>query len=160
MLQREKSRTYRRGTAVNIILLCLTVIWLFFLFSNSLKTAADSSDDSGRLLSLLRNIFPGITDHLVRKAAHFVEFLLLGVLSSLTVLLRVKMKGGKLPSAAFPAFGWLTSFGLLSAIADETLQYFSPGRSPEVIDVVIDFAGFAAGTAAATAVFCLVNRKK
>ena len=40
----------------------------------------------------------------------------------------------------YPAFA-----GLLTALTDETLQLFSPGRSAHVTDVWIDFAGCVSG---------------
>ena len=112
----------------------LSVLWLFFIWGHSLLPAETSAAESGRWLVLLQGVLPWLTDHLIRKAAHFTEYTVLGA------LLR----------AAFPARGraaWmeLALAGLLAAMLDETIQLFSPGRSGQITDVWLDFAGFAVG---------------
>ena len=115
-----------------ILLLCLTVLWLGFIFVRSLMDAEASSKESGAILALLVRFFPFLTDHLIRKAAHFTEFFLLGVL--LWADWRLLGRGpALLPLGA----------GLAAAAADETLQTFVPGRSGQLTDVLLDFSGAA-----------------
>ena len=83
------------------------------------------------VLQFLERVFGQgvISEHILRKAAHFTEFGVLGVLGTVCF----GMYGLK---PLYPAFA-----GLLTALTDETLQLFSPGRSAHVTDVWIDFAG-------------------
>ena len=52
-------------------------LWTAFIFSNSLKPAYASSKDSQWLLRLARNVLPHLSEHSLRKAAHFGEFAVL-----------------------------------------------------------------------------------
>jgi VanZ family protein len=42
-------------------------------------------------------------------------------------------------------------------VIDETLQYFSPGRSPQVRDVLIDFSGCITGLIFTALVFAIIK---
>ncbi len=163
------------------ILICLTVAWLVFIFSNSLKSASDSTEDSNFVLGILSKLFPAITETVVRKLAHFSEFAVLGALSGATFLVlwrrRVLLTGQKeqnvLPANDARAeksapvrqnnrlvlcfCGFLPLFGLLAALTDETLQYFSPGRAPMVSDVWIDAGGYAAGLVVVAAIWLIAT---
>lgn len=79
-----------------------------------------------------------ITEHIIRKLAHFTEFTALGILLSIdTVLFLKNMK----------QYVWIPLFiGLLVALIDETIQLFPIGRSSSVKDVWIDFSGVIFGT--------------
>ena len=74
---------------------------------------------------------------LVRKAAHFTEYGILGVLLALELANFVK--------------GWLRRFfepaslALSVAFIDETIQLFVEGRSGQIMDIWIDLAGAALG---------------
>ena len=77
-----------------------------------------------------------VTDHLVRKLAHFTEFCLLGAeLIMLTCLLR-KLRVRNVLNCLFA--------GLSAAVIDETIQIFS-ARGSQAIDVLLDFGGVVAG---------------
>ena len=108
-----------------------------------------------------------ITDHLVRKTAHFVEFAVLGGL--LCLVCKVCMvtvgesgvgksvgKSGVGESGGEPTKSGVVRavcaclLGLLAAFLDETLQLFS-GRGSMVADVWLDFAGVVCGVAAVAA---------
>ena len=116
-----------------IAALTATVLWLWFIFSRSAKPAPASQEESAVILELLRHLVPTISLQTVRKLAHFTEFFILGGLLYLDW--RLLGRGQLLlPLAA----------GLIAAAADETLQIFVPGRSGEVRDVMLDFAGVAA----------------
>ena len=56
--------------------------------------------------------------------------------------------------------GWPLLAGLMTALTDETIQLFSPGRSSQVTDVWIDFAGVVTGTLLAFLVQAIVRRCK
>lgn len=111
----------------------LAVLWLGFIFYNSLQDAAASNEMSNGLLEALH--LPQTLQHLVRKLAHLFGFMLLGVLVSGAFCTDKKVL---IPQALLCL--------LLCACADETLQLFSLGRSSELRDVWIDFSGATIGT--------------
>ncbi len=115
------------------IALNLALIW-----GNSLMTASASSNLSGGLLGFLGAFLPFLLTELghslLRKAAHFSEFALLGTLMSA----RQRLHSGRVRSA-------ILGLGLMVACVDETLQIFTPGRASSLLDVWIDFGGFCLG---------------
>ena len=122
----------------------IACIW--FIFSNSMAVATVSSGSSGRVLAWMRIILrrlgqPGLAEHLtmhiVRKLAHFCEYLLEGFL--LMLCLRVYTRH------FFKHVSWPMLGGLLTALTDETIQLFVPGRSGQVTDIWIDFSGVMTG---------------
>lgn len=120
------------------ILTILIVLNLALIWGNSMMTGLDSEAVSGGLLALLGRFIPVLlteTGHtLLRKAAHFSEFALLGLLFCGRHALVRK---------AVPLH--LMGFGLAVACIDETIQIFTPGRASSLIDVWIDTSGFALG---------------
>lgn len=129
---------------------------IVFIFSNSMAVADVSSSESGRVLVLLQGILrrlghPGLanrlTMHIVRKMAHFCEYTLEGFL--LMLCMRVYSRH-PLKHITVPMLG-----GVLTALTDETIQLFSPGRSSQVTDVWLDSAGVLAGILAALVLLAL-----
>ena len=120
-----------------VLALAVTVLWLWFIYSRSLSDGDASHDESSAVLEWLRRYLPFVTMTMVRKAAHVFEFGVLGVL----LYLDWRLLGR---SAALVPLG----AGLVFAAADEFLQTFVPARSGEVLDVLIDLCGVAAGVGA------------
>ena len=123
---------------------------IWFIFSNSMAVADVSSVSSGRVLQLLQAVLrrlghpalaQRLTMHIVRKMAHFCEYTLEGFLLMLCmrVYSRRPLRHITVPMLA----------GVLTALTDETIQLFSPGRSSQVTDVWLDSAGVLAGILAA-----------
>ncbi len=127
-----------------ILLSILIVVTLGFIWGNSMLPAEDSSEISGSLMELIEEILeriitgytpaPDTSDTPIRKLAHFMEFMILGI--ELTILVCQLLKR----SLVIPPF-----CGLLAAVCDETLQLFSDGRSSQISDVWIDFGGVLVG---------------
>ena len=132
-------RAYGRWYWWVLCALCLAVI-----FGHSLMPAAVSHNESMGLLDRLIALFPFLTHHMLRKLAHFSEFFVLGFLLAQCLRRRISRP-------------LLT--GLLCAMGDETIQIFVAGRSGEVRDVWIDFAGVAAAVAAVYLIRFLRGRK-
>ena len=124
----------------------LTALWLAFVWGQSFLSAAASSAESGSLLALLQSVLPWLTQVILRKAAHFAEYAVLGALLFGAADVR---RGLWFPPC----------FGLLAALTDETVQLFSVGRAGMVEDVWLDLAGFLAGWAA-IALIALLRRKR
>ena len=85
--------------------------------------------------------------HFVRKLAHFCEYLLEGFL--LMLCMRVYSRH-PLRHITVPMLG-----GVLTALTDETIQLYSPGRSSQVTDVWLDSGGVLAGILAALVLMAL-----
>ena len=115
---------------------------VYFIFSNSLEIARESSARSQQVMELLNSLLSRVglgplSEHFVRKLAHFCEFSLLGFWFMLC--LRVYTRHF-VRHVSWPLF-----FGLLTAVIDETIQLYVPGRSSSVKDVLLDFSGVLTG---------------
>ncbi len=142
------------------LILCLAC--MLFIFSRSMRDADISSNESGGIvkfvISFFHNVFgvtlseEGIVVKIVRKLAHFSEFFILGALS-----FYVKMTISK---DIFKGAGYSLLYGVMTALCDETIQYFYKGRSAEVRDVWIDFAGFLFAYLLLSLIFYAVYKKK
>lgn len=113
---------------------------LIFLFSA--QTAPESNETSKGvlywLLSLLRLTpyqMTALTNHFIRKAAHFTVYALLGF--CLTGLYHHQSRIPKAPAAIVTA--------ALYAVTDELHQSFVPGRGPMLTDVLLDTCGAVLG---------------
>ena len=107
-----------------------------FIWSQSLLPGRISAEESGFITRLLAGVLgletvPTWLHKLVRKAAHFTEF---GVLGGL-------WRG----YATRRGMRFSPLYGLVVAAADECLQMLSPDRGPAVTDVAIDYAGYLCG---------------
>ena len=76
-------------TTYRIITALLLILWVAFIFSNSMDNADASTLKSGTVLALLRRVLgsegAALTEFIVRKTAHFTEFAIEGVLLFLVV---------------------------------------------------------------------------
>ena len=143
----------------------LLVALMGFIFFMSAQPADDSTETSSRFCTLAAHLlidgFDRFSDavqyqivdglaFVVRKAAHFTEYGLMGFLWYLW--LRDRRWG---MAAAFGA-------SALYAVSDEIHQRFVPGRSCEVRDVLVDTSGALAGILAAfvllSVIWCLRHR--
>jgi VanZ family protein len=129
----------------------LNILIIVFIFSRSLKPAYESADESANTLNILSYIFPfDLSDHVVRKAAHFAEFMVLGCFTTITIFTyyRKPFKGI-----------FITMFVCLAtAVSDEALQIFSEGRSSQVSDVILDFSGSFTGLIVTSLLITLIYR--
>ena len=129
---------------------------IWFIFSNSMAVAQVSSASSGRVLQLMQvalrrlghpALAQRLTQHVVRKMAHFCEYMLEGFL--LMLCMRVYSRH-PLRHITVPMLG-----GVLTALTDETIQLYSPGRSSQVTDVWLDSVGVLAGILAVLVLMAL-----
>ena len=127
-----------------LIVLNLAIIW-----GNSAATGDESQAMSDWVLKFLAFLPEGeLGVVLVRKAAHFSEFALLGMLMG---WMSVLLKGRTFPG--------ILGIGLCCGCIDETIQYFVPGRASMLLDVWIDASGFVAGLALLTIGYTIFKRK-
>lgn len=125
----------------------LILLYLCFIYGNSLTPAVISSKESGYFLIKIQNFLAEagidarwLTEHLVRKAAHFTEYAGLGFLLAMNtgagmapVFSSTKILKANVTAALFMPF------------IDETIQLFVEGRSGQISDVWLDMAGIFTG---------------
>ena len=131
-----------------LIGLNLALIW-----GNSLLPGDSSDSLSGGVLAWLGQFLPFLLTEaghtFLRKAAHFSEFAMLGLLYGG----RHRLVKGETPVH-------LMLFGLTVACIDETIQIFTPDRASSLIDVWIDASGFALGLAVIFTAYTIYNKIK
>ncbi len=127
----------------------LALAWLMFIFGNSFLDAEQSSQISSGYTDMAVDIIEDITDTpvdqpqrdtittVIRKMAHCLEFMLLSILT----FLAFTVNGLSVKEHLF----FHLFLGLSVGLMDETIQRMSEGRTSSVVDVYIDFAGFALG---------------
>lgn len=129
--------------ALRVLFTLATIGTILFIFANSAEIGAISGGKSALVTEFLNKGFTKlglgfrISEHLVRKLAHFAEYALLGFWLMLT--LRVYTR------RVISFVSWPLFLGLLVPVCDEFFQTFVPGRAGAVRDVVIDFCGVCAG---------------
>ena len=124
----------------------LLVLWMGFIFSMSCENAEESSNTSGQTIKVVLSTVPefekqpeevkkNIIEELqfiVRKSAHFIGYMILGILAS-GLILQYENINKKYPLAFLIC--------VIYAISDEIHQLFVPGRAGQIRDVLIDSAG-------------------
>lgn len=128
------------------ILVILLVSWMVFIFSMSAQDSNKSSNTSGGTVRLVLSIVPQFNEkseeyrdeiveslqHITRKSAHFLIYMILGILTILLFLgfeqLQYKPQ-------------WAFLICVLYAVSDEIHQLFVPGRACQIKDVFIDSCG-------------------
>ena len=114
------------------------IVFVAFIFSNSLPSIEESAASSGRVLKILNNIldFFGLpimtSDLFIRKAGHFIEFFILGTSVFVNLLLYKSPQKSTVVNCIFGS--------CLVAMTDETIQHFSK-RGSMLLDVWLDLFG-------------------
>ena len=153
----------RRRTA----LILATLIWMGLIFYMSAQNADTSEETSGRVVRVIEHVFFSGWDelpaeeyearhqsltYLVRKMAHFTEYLILGVfLSMVLATYQISWKLRVLAAAGT---------GVLYAVTDELHQIFSEGRAMSVFDMLIDSSGVILGVLAALGIAAMKLMEK
>ena len=138
--------------------LLLTVLWLGFIFSNSLQDAEQSSEASSTVQEIVNEVAQSIgvkkpiSITAIRKSSHFIEFAVLGALVCVDLMALGAVPTKKRSPRASLFFLPSIAICALFASVDEILQNFSEGRGPSVSDVLLDTSG----AIAATLIFMLI----
>ena len=125
------------------ILYILLGLIVFFIWDNSMQNGGSSDGFSLLFAETFASIanelgFHGniwILNRIVRKLAHLTEFTILGSLLY-TILRRYITYGTVIKTIGL---------GMLIACLDEFIQLFSPGRSSQFSDILIDTVGIVIG---------------
>jgi len=137
----------------------LAIGWVGVLFFLSGQTAVESGELSGLVTQLLMRVLGFLQvsaqtmEFLLRKAAHFAIFAVEGML--LLFALNNTLPGRRGRQACLAALGCA---GL--AVLNELHQMFSDGRSCELRDMLIDFAGSCAGICAGLVILAVLARRR
>jgi VanZ family protein len=132
----------------SVVLGISTIIWTCIIFSFSMQTAPESNRISGGLLKQILGIFYSFTNisidkdqvlNIFRKFAHYTEFFVLGIFATLFF---VALNRDKLDKGTVNPYLYTIVYGVLIAISDETIQFFTgAGRAMRVTDMLIDSSG-------------------
>ena len=143
-----------------IIYLIILVLWVGFIFGNSLMNGASSGRLSGGITESIHNFLTNIhinirietLHYIIRKLAHISEYFVLGIIVLLNVYQYLKE----------PKYFITYSIGLslLISIIDETIQTFVDGRSGSIIDVGFDSIGFVTSIIILSIIIININKKK
>ena len=122
-----------------ILSIISVIIWMIVIFYFSNQVAEVSGKQSGFLTRLIIHLFGSENEptihHIVRKLAHFTEYLILGLL----VLNMLRYYNPK----QIIILALLTC--VLYACSDEIHQLFIQGRAGQITDVIIDTLGSLTG---------------
>lgn len=141
-MQNEKNKKAENALqndnkVLSIVFWMLSLLCMGVIFYLSSRTSDESGAQSGALLSWLQNLLGtnALTDFIVRKLAHFLEF------TGLCLLL----SGAFVFSFGKNKMPWGLVCTSLYAATDELHQLFVPGRSCELRDWGIDTCGAVLG---------------
>lgn len=142
----------------------LLLAWMGLIFYMSSQQGGESSSLSNKIVSKLFSLFPFLGDPndteaeifltfslIVRKTAHFTEYLILAVLAFFFISSYYVCMGAYV-------FSWL--FATVYAITDEVHQGFVAGRVAAAFDVRVDSAGALLGVVICYLVMHLSDKRK
>ena len=142
----------------------IVIAIMAFIFFQSALPADLSSEESGRVVDLIVRLFQGVAPidretlvFIVRKGAHFTEYMILGGFLVPAVKEWMAVDTTPVPVVRERITAWLA--GTLYAVTDEIHQSFVPGRSCELRDMGIDSCGVLAGVLVVSLVILLKERK-
>ena len=131
----------------------LVIIWMLVIFNFSSQNGTKSTKTSGVVTSMVVNVTTSVTNKdipreevkkkvedstfLVRKTAHFTEYLILGILVLQLLSDYTKINKRMLIVSLIICY--------LYAVSDEVHQIFIPDRTAKVLDTFIDGAGSLVG---------------
>lgn len=126
----------------------MTIMIMIFIFVQSALPADLSQQESNfivRYLAQRLRMDEELLSFIVRKCAHFTEYMILGISVKVTAddLLRQSRRADIQTRTAAILCPWC--IGALYAVSDEIHQSFVPGRSCELRDMIIDSCGVLTG---------------
>ena len=147
MLTEKTKKSILKTFCWALVAACMGAIFYF-----SSRTASESTLQSNAVIDFLIRIFGESfitqTDLIVRKCAHFLEFMGLGLLFALALFVHTEKPQTKLAIIFSSAY----------AVTDEIHQIFVEGRACRVYDWAIDTVGAALGALAVLLIFLLIRK--
>lgn len=150
----EREKTSPLLIVFRVLFTAALIGCILFIFHNSLETGAESSARSQAVMQMVNSFLAKLhlgplSEHLIRKLAHFSEFALEGFL--LMLCIRVYTRHF-VRHMSWPLLG-----GMTTALMDETIQLRSVSRTSSVVDVWIDMSGVVAGLLVALIILLIVR---
>lgn len=149
---------YSCSKKFKVLFILLSVAIIVFAFWHSTQDSETSSGKSEGLLLFLQNILSAvgikveISEHFIRKAAHFTEYTGLGAMMMCSAFTFDKLR-------PYRYYFNLLFVGLATAVCDEAIQLNVPGRAGLVTDVILDFSGVLFGSLVMLVIFLLYKRR-
>ena len=153
-----------------VVTTLLTVLIMVMIFCFSMETADQSDRTSGkfsrRVIKVVcpqyeklepvqqKSIYDSV-QHIVRKCAHFTEYMMLGFMIRLCLESWFGYRLKRYKILAFISFGTGTAY----ACSDELHQISIDGRSGQWTDVLVDGSGVFAGVMLSTLLIKALNGK-
>ena len=147
----------KRKIGIGICLVCV-LLTVAFIFYNSAQPVPESQKASASVAETIVSVAPNggaffgswtSFVNYIRKAAHAVEFFVLGTELSLLFFAVLQKRGVQ-------AVWNVLTLALLTAVTDESIQILS-GRGPRVQDVLLDFGGGAVALTLVMLIFLIVR---
>lgn len=123
-----------------------TVAIMVFIFIQSALPGDLSGVQSNMIVSMLHKLTGidfDVLSLIVRKTAHFTEYMILGIGLAVNAFDWSRIKKVKWSALSLWLIAW--AIGTIYAVTDEIHQYFVPERACAVTDMLIDSAGVAVG---------------
>lgn len=115
------------------------IIWALIIFIMSSFNAEESANQSNFIVNIIASIFNinniSLLSLIIRKLAHFTEYLILGVL-----VINMFTKNNVRKSYILSIL-----LCIIYATSDEIHQIFTPGRACQIKDILIDSVGSITG---------------
>lgn len=115
------------------------IIWALAIFIMSSFNAEESANQSNFIVNIIASIFKinniSLLSLIIRKLAHFTEYLILGVL-----VINMFTKNNVRKSYILSIL-----LCIIYATSDEIHQIFTPGRACQIKDILIDSIGSITG---------------
>lgn len=138
-------KAYKIFSAIFMIAVMLTIFIL------SAQNSTDSAETSGILISWLDRLFElGVSQDVIRTAAHFCEYAGLGF-SVINFLYAFR-------KTLSPFLAVIIAWGY--ALTDEIHQIFVPGRAFQLIDLTVNLFGILLGIGIFTLIILILEIKK
>lgn len=149
--KQKEEKVNKKTIITRIILLVLILIWVFLVYGFSNQSGTESSGISRMVAEFLFDSEELIekAEPVIRKLAHFSEYAVGGILFySLFSTYNFTKRKRTLISEGL---------GIWYAILDEIHQLFVPGRSGNIIDVIIDSLGVMFGIVCIRVIFRIME---
>ena len=133
-----------------IIIISISVVLILciaFIFSNSLKNGSETSSITGTIKDTVSSALQrlgldiNIPKNLINILGHFGEFFLLSAVLTVAAALIFPIDFKNVFTKRLWIYASPIALSVTIAFIDEFIQIFSPGRSSDIMDVLVDSIG-------------------
>ncbi len=145
----KRTESVKRTSSVCLPWLVAMCVMIALIWGNSMVPGGDSGSFSQSVTDFLRGGLSALglpsdwlTNHVVRKAAHFTEYMCLGIVG-MQALRPHRARSGHRAVVALT----LALVLVVTPLLDESIQLIAADRGSQVSDVLLDCCGAATGAA-------------